>query len=152
MLKKDARINTTPHEQSAAFQIAIEMLVRPHRFEIDQPDFVINGIAQQIELILATKLVHEQIGKITFLVFADAGVVRDELRRGIDIGSDLVVELLVGAGEAASLLKAVAHARRERGMKGVASSRGSAIDASKLGSDPVFMVSQPKTLLDLNQI
>ena len=53
---------------------------------------------------------------------------------GIDVRRHIVVQLLVGPGEAPSLLQAVAHARpgfcMERGTKGVASLRGSASEAS----------------------
>ena len=42
-----------------ALKVAIKVLVRTNRFEIDQADFVIDGVAQQVKLVGAAEFLEE---------------------------------------------------------------------------------------------
>ena len=42
-----------------ALNVAIKVLVRTNRFEIDQADFVIDGVAQQVKLVGAAEFLEE---------------------------------------------------------------------------------------------
>ena len=88
------------------------------------------GVAKQVKLILAAELVDIQVSQVTFLALSHKRILGNDFRSRIDISRDAVVQLLVGASEAAGLLQLIVHLRRLLGTKGVASSRGSAIEAS----------------------
>jgi hypothetical protein len=65
--------------------------MRPHGLEIDKPYFVINGVPQQIELILAAKLINIQFSQVALFSVSDAGIVRHSLCRLINIGRNVVL-------------------------------------------------------------
>ena len=113
-----------------AFEVPIEVLVGADRFETEEPYDLIEGVTQQVKLILAVKLADIQVRQVPFLALADRGVFGDFGRCRIDIGGDVVVQLLVDARKAAGLLQLIANVRRLLGTKGVVASRDSAIDAS----------------------
>jgi len=50
-------------------------------FEVDQADFVVDRIAEQVKLVLAAELEDEQVGEV-----ADGGVGRDGFASRIDSG------------------------------------------------------------------
>ncbi len=74
-----------------AFQVAAEVLVGTDGFEIDQANAVISGVAQEVELAEAAKLVDPQIRKVSFLLLADVGVLSHGLDGRIDFGHRVVV-------------------------------------------------------------
>lgn len=74
-----------------AFQVAAEVLVETDGFEIDQANAVISGVAQEVELAEAAKLVDPQIRKVSFLLLADVGVLSHGLDGRIDFGHRVVV-------------------------------------------------------------
>ena len=80
-------------------------------FEVDEPYAFIDGVAKQVELVLATELVDEQPCQIALLALPDLWVVGDCVCSHVDVSRNIVVQLFVGASKATRLLEQiVAHA------------------------------------------
>ena len=56
-----------------------------HGLQIDKSYAVIDGVAQQIELVLAAEFVDEEVGQVAFLAFPQLWIVSYGQGGGIDI-------------------------------------------------------------------
>lgn len=78
--------------------------MRADGFQIDQPHGVIDGVAQEIELVLAAEFVDQQFRQIAFLAPADGGVGGNNFGGGIHVRRHVVVQFFIGPGKAPGLL------------------------------------------------
>ena len=68
----------------SALQVAVDVFVGTDSFQIDQSNAVIAGVAQQVQLAEAAKLVDPQFGEIGLLLFADVALAfLDSQREGV---------------------------------------------------------------------
>ena len=103
-----------------AFEFPVEIFVRTDGFEIYQAHFLVDTVAQQVELSLAAELVNIQLGKVALFAFSKGGLAAYFGDGDIHIRCNVVMQLLVLAGEPPRLKDSVAQSRRLRGAKGVA--------------------------------
>lgn len=93
-----------------ALHVAVEVFVGTDGFEIHQLNTTIAGVTQQIKLPKAAKFVDPQLGEIAFFLLANVRIACNYLDCTIDLGHDVVVQLLVGARKSPRLANIPSHA------------------------------------------
>lgn len=109
-------------------QIPIKVLMGAHRFQANQLHSRIDGLAKQVQLPLTAEFVHMQRGQVAFFLVTNGWFRGDSANGGVHIRSDVVVQFFILTRKPSRLHDLVRHAR-VRGTNGVASLRGSFIEA-----------------------
>ena len=99
-----------------------------HRFQVNQFHTRIDGLAKQVQLRLTAELVHIQRGQVASFLVTNGWIRGDSANGGVHIRSDVVVQFFILTRKPSRLHDLVRHAR-VRGTNGVASLRGSFIEA-----------------------
>jgi hypothetical protein len=81
--------------RSTALEVPIEVLVRSDGLKKDQPNVLIQRVAQEVQLALALELVNPQVREITLLALTRPRCTAHTDHGNIYIGSNLVVQFLV---------------------------------------------------------
>ena len=109
-------------------QIPIKVFMGSHRFQVNQFHTRIDGVAKQVQLRLTAELVHIQRGQVASFLVTDGRVRGDSANGGVHIRSNVVVQFFILTRKPSRLHDLVRHPRL-RGTNGVASLRGSFIEA-----------------------
>lgn len=81
--------------RSTALEVPIEVFVRSDGLKIDQPNVLIQRVAQEVQLALALELVNPQVREIAFLALTRKRCMAHTVHSNIYIGSNVVVQLFV---------------------------------------------------------